>query len=175
MSFFETPVRRLRVVRACGLFALAIGIGCLPLLTKLDEMGRAIWIAMVGGCIAAGLANLWLARRTPPNETVIHYAFVTAPAEQVHHFRHLLWTSAIAFPLLYFVTVYEFHRLNSGVMVRVQIWWPVAFIYEHFGYWPTVIFLPVLGVCCCAVFVKKLRKLSAPRAVSTLDNKRRHN
>ena len=166
MSFFpRTPVRRLRVVRACGLFVLAIGIGCLPLLTKLDEMGRAIWIAMVGGCIAAGLANFWLARRTPPNETVTHHAFVTATRGaaspfsasccggfrgdclSVPFFRHCLRVAPA-----------RLGRNGAGV----RIWWnfPYAFIYKHFGYWPTVISLPVLGVCCCAPSSgKKLCKL----------------
>jgi hypothetical protein len=161
MSCYETPVRRLRVVRACSLCVLALGIGCLPLLIEPDESGCIFCFAIVAGCVGAGLVYLWLAQRTPPSETVTFFPDRAAPAEQARYHRRMLWVSAVGVPLLSFVTAYELHQLESGATDRVHIWASLALIYEHFGYWPTLISLPLLGVRCCAIFIGKLRKLNA--------------
>ncbi len=161
MSFLETPVRRLRLIRACGALVLAAGIGCLPLLVEIDRLGRIIWLSMVAGCVCTAFVYFWLALRTPRS------AFVTAAPhsgsrdEQIRYFRRGLCACAAGFPLLSAVTGYELHQLECGATDHVQIWAPLALIYEHFGYWPTMISLPLVGICCCAVLFGKLRALDA--------------
>ena len=55
---------------------------------------------------------------------------------------------------------YELHQLESGAVTQVRTWLPIALLYRCFGFWPAVLFLPVLaalGLISIAVRIRKLR------------------
>jgi hypothetical protein len=160
MSFFETPERRLYIVRACGLFVLALAIGALSLAPNVDEQGRVFCYALSGLCGLMGLFSLWRARRSSPKATVTLIPERAPIRDQVRQVRRMLWLSVVAFPVMTAWIAYDLHRLESGTVRSVSIWAPLIPVYEHLGYWPTVLSLPVLGTICCAVFIYKLRRIT---------------
>ncbi len=171
MSFYDTPVRRLRVVRGCGAFVLALGIGCVPLFIDLDEFGRVACCAAVAFGAGAGLVYLWLAKRTPASETIREFPRLGPPAQQIRYFRRALWIIAVVFPAGSAMIAYDLHRLESSAAEHVTTWEPAALIYSRFGYWPAVSTFPVFGVVCCALCFYMLARLRMVAAPSELRDK----
>ncbi len=161
MSFFETPIRRLCLVRAGGFFALALGFAGFSFAPDVDNWGRHFCYASTGVCLFLSLFNFWKARRTPADSVVTTIPDRAPVPVQILFFRRMLWFSAIAFPALTVWAGYDLHQLEIGAEKEVGIWGPLVPIYEHFGYWPAVALCPILGIVCCAVFIQRLRKLTA--------------
>jgi hypothetical protein len=42
----------------------------------------------------------------------------------------------------------------------VQLWFPLGLIYEHMGYWPTVLTPICFGIICVVIFRWKMTKIS---------------
>lgn len=162
MSFYETPLRRLRIVRACGLLIVALVIGLLPFVLDLDEEGVIFCYAGGGFCMLLGMLNLWLARRASPDETVTEIPERAPVPAQIRYYRRAFWLSAITFPVMTIWVAYDLHQLESGAAKNVRIWAPLVPIYEHLGYWPTVLSLLLFGVGCCVILAFKIRRLTAP-------------
>jgi hypothetical protein len=99
MSFYETPVRRLCIIRACGLFVLALAIGAFSFAPDVDAEGRIFCYAGAGLCALMGLFNLWRARRSDPDATVTSIPDRAPIPAQISYFRRMLLLSAIAFPI----------------------------------------------------------------------------
>jgi len=156
----EGPARRLCLVRAWSYLALVVGLIALSFLMDLSDVeGRIFGGCIVGFFLSCSLYNFWKARRTPPNEVVVSNPELLPAPVQVSYYRRMLVLSLIAFPILAAWTIYSLNQLQSGAEKSVEVWAPVSFVYEIFGYWPAVLALPVLGTVCCAVFLHKLRKL----------------
>jgi hypothetical protein len=164
MSFHVTPVRRFYVVLACGFFVLALVSGVFPFVDETVPKGRINAFVLAGLFVLMGIFNLWRARRTSPSDNVTHILVtpdLASVPEQTRHFRLMFWLSIVAFPAMTVSIAYELHRLESGAAERVLIWAPISAVYEHFGYWPAVLSLPVLGLIGCIVSIHKLRKLES--------------
>jgi hypothetical protein len=164
MSFFETPTRRLHVVRAFGSLVLAIAIGALSLMPDVDYFGRIFCLSLAAFCALMVALNLWRARRAPSLATVTPIPDRAPILAQVRLFRQMLWISIIAFPVMTAWVAYDLKQLEVGNAKHAEIWAPLVPIYHYLGYWPTVGSLAGLGVACCAVFVYKIRKLT-PKSV----------
>jgi hypothetical protein len=160
MGFYETPHRRLRIIRACGNFVLAGVIAALPIFVSVDTLGHAFCFAVVTIFTLIGAVNLRLSQRTASDATVTLIPDRAPILEQVRYFRRYLWLSALSFPLMTIWIAHDLHQLEIGAMKEVRIMAPVGFLYEHFGYWTAVLYVPVLGLLCCAFFMLRLRKLS---------------
>jgi hypothetical protein len=161
MSFYETPLRRLRIVRACGLFLVALVIGMLPFILELDRKGIIGCYAGGGFCMLLGILNLWLARRTSSDEIVTDIPERAPVPAQIRYYRTVFWLSLVSFPVMTIWVAYDLHQLESGAAENARIWAPLVPIYEHFGYWPTVLSLLLLGLGCCVLLAFKIRKLTA--------------
>jgi hypothetical protein len=167
MSFDETPLRRLRIVRACGLLIVALVIGMLPFALDLDREGIIGCYAGCGFCMLLGILNLWLARRASPDEFVSESPERAPVPVQIRYYRRALWISAITFPVMTIWVAYDLHQSETGAAANVQIWAPLVPIYEHFGYWPTVLSPLLLGVACCVFLAFKIRKRAAHETIGS--------
>jgi len=163
VNFFETPARRLRMVRAWGLFVVALIIGLLPLFLDIDE-GKWFCFGGAGFCLLLGMLNAWWARRTASNAIVFAIPDHAPVSVQLSYYRRALWLSAITFPIMTVWLAYDLDQLESGRTDHVDMWAPLVPIYDTFGYWPTVLSLFLLGVGCCVLMVVKIRKLRAPES-----------
>jgi hypothetical protein len=158
MNFFETPSRRLAYVKAAGMFVLAVVFLVFPLLVDADSTGRMFGYILAGICFLGGLYNVWRARRTPKDEVTI--PFERSPASVKLRFcRRMLWITPPTFAALTCSVASDLYRLESGEAQRVWIHEPFALIYQHFGYWPAVISVPVLGLALWFVFAHQAKKL----------------
>ena len=98
MSFYITPARRLCIVRACGLFVLAVVLSILPLIYRIDSLGLVFLCILAGLCVIGGVLNLWRAHRTRPKATVTIIPQFAPVREQIRHYRRVFWLSLIALP-----------------------------------------------------------------------------
>ena len=159
MSFYETPVRRLSIVRACGCFVLSVVLVVLPFVIAADSFGCVFLFALAGFCLILGVLNLRQAQRTSPLDIFTVIPDHAPKSEQVRHFRRVLWLSIVAYPILTMWTVHDLNRLESGPAENVWILGPIAAVYEWFGYWPAVMAVPALGLFCICVMIHRLRAL----------------
>jgi len=164
MGFYETPVRRLWLVRAGGLLALMIAFALIPTLVPLDTTGGFVPYGFAVGCAAAALYCVRRSRRTPKGEVVHAMPAAATPAERRRMYRGLLWVSFLCFPLLSGLTAMELIPLESGETHEATLWNLLIPIYRLLGFWPTVLAPLILGIACGAIFAWKLRALS--RAVA---------
>jgi hypothetical protein len=48
---------------------------------------------------------------------------------------------------------YDLTRLEAGLVDGVRVWAPIATVYNFFGYWPSVVILPLLGIALTVMAV----------------------
>lgn len=166
MGFHETPLRRLRLVRAGGLCVLAIAFFVIPFVVEPDTFGRIFCYAAAGVCALAALFNVWWSRRTPPERIIFALPAAAPPSVQLRFYRQMVWMSVVAFPALTAAVAYELHEPGSGAKDRARLWTPLVRVYEHLGFWLAVLAPLLLGVVCCTVFLVKIRKLAKGLAAS---------
>jgi hypothetical protein len=157
MSFYITPVRRLCIVRACGLFVLAIVVALFPIVFKgqVDSAGRVGGYCAAGLLALGGLLNLWWARRAPPDAAVTPIFQLTPLREQIRVVQRAFWLSVTIVPLGIIWWIYDLWQLESGAAQRVSVWAPVAMIYEYLGFWPSVASMLFLGIALPALLAFK--------------------
>jgi len=159
MGVYETPVRRLWLVRAGGLFVLVIAFALIPTLVPLEATGRFVPYGFAVGCAAAALYCIRRSRRTPKGEVVHALPAAAPPAERRRMYRGLLLVSFVCFPLLSGLTAMELLPLESGETHEATLWKLLVPIYQLLGFWPTVLAPLLLGTVCGVVFAWKLRAL----------------
>ena len=45
--------------------------------------------------------------------------------------------------------------VHSGAAESARVWWPVAVLYDHVGFWPAVLLLPIVSLFCLIFGVKQ--------------------
>lgn len=61
----------------------------------------------------------------------------------------------------------ELLSLQNGEVQSIKLWAPLAFLYNHLGFYPAVLVLPLLGVCMViSALRKKFRPASAIKDVA---------
>ncbi|PJZ76316.1 hypothetical protein [Leptospira neocaledonica] len=81
--------------------------------------------------------------------------------EKIKYCRNMIYLSLVAFPFVSIMIILDLNKLESGSVEHVRIWAPVAFVYEQLGYWPGILFVPVLGVFVIFVMARKMRQLKS--------------
>jgi hypothetical protein len=77
-------------------------------------------------------------------------------AQQIKFYKTYMALGLVAFPLLTLIVVSDLNDLESRSVESVSIWAPVAFLYGHFGYWPAVLSVPLLGIVVLFLFLRKI-------------------
>jgi hypothetical protein len=152
------------VVHAVGLLVLAAAMVVFSNLDdQVDADGRIIAYAMAAMCLTGALISGWRARQAPPGALAVLPEHAPPP-QRLQYYRRMLWLSALAFPAATAVVAYELYHLESGTVASVTIWEPFATVYRHFGFWPAVLSVPLLGLLCAMVLLDRLRRLESSRA-----------
>lgn len=157
-SLLQISERRYALILASYSLAVAVLVGLLPFLLTVDAQGRRISIGLAAffGLIAAW--RFFVAFRSSPTEPQFQGVQNAPPELQVAYYRRMIWVTALAFPALTALTAWQLSKLESGTTKNVRIWAPLAFLYDHVGFAPTVAAIPALGLVCVWVFVHKLRQ-----------------
>ena len=66
--------------------------------------------------------------------------------DKIKFYKRMIYMSIVAFPILSYFNFDDITNFENGKADYLNLWWPVAFAYEKFGYWAGVVFVPVLGI-----------------------------
>ncbi|MHB1157597.1 MAG: hypothetical protein ACYC26_12275 [Phycisphaerales bacterium] len=161
MNFWDTPLRRSRMLHAIYFFVIAAALLAMIFLVEGDDFGKVLIGGMIAFFLLMGLFLVWLARRTPADVVVTSNPERLPLPERIAYYKKILWSGTIGFLALTAFVVNDLNQLESGAVKEVRIWEPLALLYEHCGYWPTVLFLPTVCLICTVVIWRKLRRAEA--------------
>ena len=162
MKTDDPPLRRVRQLRGFGALAVAAAFAASLVLAPLPASASITGGVVVGLILLFGGVQLWLARKTPmavrapsrfidPNKLPV--------SQRVRYFRRQLLLCSIIFPVVSALVAYELNRLETGVVSKARLWFPVSFMYERFGYWPAVLVMPTIGALLYWGLAFKLKQL----------------
>lgn len=161
MNFWDTPLRRSRMLRAIYFFVIATIILIIAFSAETDDFGKVAAGVLFTFFFAFGCLLLWLAKRTPADVVVTSNPNRLPLPQRIRHYKRSLWVTPIAVAAYVGMLAYDLHQLESGAVKQVSIWQPMALLYEHFGYWPTVLCLPTVCLICTVIIWRKLRQAQA--------------
>lgn len=78
-------------------------------------------------------------------------------AEQIASLKRLMYLFLPACVVLSTWIIYDLNQLESGGADSVRLWAPVAFLYDQLGYWPAILFVPVLGLVVLGLLWRQIR------------------
>src|SRR5262245_38543378 len=119
----------------------------------------AIFLVLFGlGFLSWGAFSLW--RHSRLDATAPVHTIDDLPLDQrVRTLRRAILIVPIAFtPVAAFVG-YEIAQVEYGLAKSVRVWAPVAFLYNNFGFWPAVLFVPTVGLLLIMGLAWKLRTI----------------
>ena len=123
-----------------------------------DLEGGILLVLFGLGLLGWGAFSLW--RHSKLDSTAPVHTIDDLPLDQrVRTLRRAILIVPIAFtPLAAFVG-YELAQVEYGLAQSVRVWAPVAFLYNNFGFWPAVLFVPVAGLLLIMSLAWKLRTI----------------
>jgi hypothetical protein len=146
------------------IFCIVAGAACLiaiPLWYRSGqpiELEAAIILSLLG-VVGLGYGAFALRRHMQQDPTTpIPTVDDLPPAEGARQTRIAIWVLAIIFILGSGFMVYQLVQVEFGRQ-RATVWAPVAMMYDFFGFWPAVLFVPVLGLLILFALARKLRTI----------------
>jgi H+/gluconate symporter-like permease len=157
-----TPPANRKVLHYFGYIypILFIALGAAGLIVA--AFARTVQGSLVVGLLgAAGVAlGGFLAWRHSKHDATAPVTLDDYPLEeQPRQLRRYMWITGAATALLGAWIAYDLMRLESGAVRSVRIWFAIADIYESFGFWPAVLFVPALGALGLLALGWKLRSV----------------
>ena len=118
----------------------------------------ALFVLLGLGFFGWGAFSLWRHSRRDPTAPV--YTIDDLPLDQrARTLRRMMLIVPVAFTPAAALIGYELVRLEYGWADRVSVWAPVAFVYNTFGFWPAVLFIPTAGLLLILFLATKLRSI----------------
>jgi hypothetical protein len=107
-----------------------------------------------------GLGSAFSLGVTADGTTAPAYTIDDLPLDQrARTLRRMMLIVPVAFTPAAALIGYELVRLEYGWADRVSVWAPVAFVYNTFGFWPAVLFIPAAGLLLILFLATKLRSI----------------
>lgn len=139
---------------------IVLGAGCLiaiPFWFGSDFEGAAVLgVLGVAGLGYGAFAVRRHLRRDPT--TPIQTVDDLPPAEGARQTRFAILILAIIFVVGSGFMAYQLVQVEFARQ-RATVWVPVAMIYDFFGFWPAVLFVPALGMLILFSLARKLRAI----------------
>lgn len=142
-------VTRLKAIDNGILSIVSIGF---PLLSEIDDRRRYFAFGFAGLLALICAVQIWRLRHwkdEPPSGPAVS----SLPQDHVTRLRRTAAVIAILTLLYSPLVISELHQLQSGGTAHLLI--PLPIIYEWFGYWATVAFVPVVGFFSIAMLARK--------------------
>jgi hypothetical protein len=155
------PVRWYLMFRAVVCLAAALALPLILFEREGDTFRTVLVLAASGVLAIIGALYVWRWRQSAPAadaEPAASAARAPEPA-QVERLRRVLWITPFIFAALTAIIVSDLCNLESGEVNSVRLWAPVAMIYDHLGFWPAVLIVPVGGIVLIGAGLRKLRKM----------------
>ena len=136
-----------------------VAVLAMPLFLEPKDLEGVIFVIVLGlGLLGWGLFSLW--RHSKLDATAPVHTIDDLPLDQrVRTLRRMMLILPIAFTPLAAFVAYELAQVEYGGATRVRVWAPVAFLYNNFGFWPAVLFVPAAGLLLIMLLAWKLRTI----------------
>jgi len=82
---------------------------------------------------------------------------IESDADQIASLKRLMYLFLPACIILSIWVIFDLNQLESGGADSVRLWAPVAFLYNQLGYWPAILFVPVLGLAVLGLLWRQIR------------------
>ena len=123
------------------------------------DLEGLIFLVVIGlGLLGWGAFSLWRHRKLDPT-TPVHTIDDLPVDQRVRALRRMILMVPIAFTPLAALVGYEIAQVEYGWEGTVRVWAPVAFLYNNFGFWPAVLFVPAAGLLLIMFLAWKLRTI----------------
>jgi hypothetical protein len=126
---------------------------------KPEDLGT---LALLGGLGVAflGFGAFTLRRQLKEDPTTPVLTVDDLPlAERARQLRRFMWIIPLVLIPLSAWIAYDLAQVEFGTARSVRVWAPVALMYNLFGFWPAVLFLPVLGGALFFAMARTLRTI----------------
>ena len=136
-----------------------VAVLAMPLFLEPKDLEGVIFVVVLGlGLLGWGLFSLW--RHSKLDATAPVHTIDDLPLDQrVRTLRRMILIVPIAFTPLAAFVAYELAQVEYGGATSVRVWAPVAFLYNNFGFWPAVLFVPAAGLLLIMSLAWKLRTI----------------
>jgi len=136
-----------------------VAVLAMPLFLEPKDLEGVIFVVVLGlGLLGWGLFSLW--RHSKLDATAPVHTIDDLPLDQrVRTLRRMMLILPIAFTPLAAFVAYELAQVEYGGATGVRVWAPVAFLYNNFGFWPAVLFVPAAGLLLIMSLAWKLRTI----------------
>lgn len=111
-----------------------------------DQIGlfMAAALALIFGFMAFN--NVRQLQHTREEERVFAPDLDATAGEEAAFYKRMIYFALAAFPALMLITIMDLNDLEGGIVQHVRLWAPIAFLYNHFGYWVTILSIPLAGM-----------------------------
>jgi hypothetical protein len=135
---------------------LALFTISLPFWADIPNQGGLL-VAVVLALLFSFLAfkNVQEFRSVQPEEVIIFPATEASAEKEANTDKIYEYIVMAAFPALTLITIWDLNELEAGIVENVRLWTPLAFLYENFGYWATVLFIPLIGMFVIYVWFRE--------------------
>jgi hypothetical protein len=138
---------------------LVLFISGLFVFVKTDLFGRCFGIGLICFCTIRGFLTFKQIAKTREEERVWQPPTDAPAIKKVQYYKKMIWLGCVAFPALTILTVMNLNDLESGQEASVQLVAPVALLYQFGGYWIAALSVPVTGMLCILLLMRKIRLL----------------
>ncbi|HTA61571.1 MAG TPA: hypothetical protein VK835_03915 [Bacteroidia bacterium] len=155
--------KNLLLIRTWLYALLAVFFLSTPLWLKVDEGGLGYPFAYLMAAVLAYFAYRCFKQiKTTKNEEMAYAPPANATTkQQITFYKRYMLIGLAAYTILTIIIVPDLNDLESHSVDSVHLWAPVSFLYKQFGYWPAVLFVPVLGLIITLLFLRKIKQVKA--------------
>ncbi|HVE80184.1 MAG TPA: hypothetical protein VNA89_15065 [Gemmatimonadaceae bacterium] len=80
------------------------------------------------------------------------------PREQVTHLKRWILAGSVGCIALTAMTAQSLYDLETGVVAKTKLWFPIAMMYELFGFWAATISPLAIGALIIIAGIRRLRR-----------------
>ncbi len=129
--------------------------------SEIDEFGMIFGILMLLFLSYKSYACFKKIRHTREEDMVYQPSTDASKTEITSYYKRIFYISIPVFIILSIEIYFDLKDLEQGNAESVRIWAPIAFLYEHGGFWLGVLSTPILGILCLFVLWKKIKRTKA--------------
>ena len=147
------------LLKVCLDAALILFFLILLLVIRTTLFGWCIGIGLICFLTLRGFLTFKKIALTKEEEQVWQPPTDASAVKQIQFYKRVIILASIAFPALTLITILNLNSIESGEEASVQLIAPVAFLYHQCGYWIASLSVPVSGIVCVLLLMRKIRLL----------------
>jgi hypothetical protein len=133
----------------------------LPLWAKIDNNGPGLPFLVIMIALFSYLAFTHFKKINNTRDQEMAYAPPTDATieQQIKFYKTYLMIGIVGFIILALITIPDLNNLEFNHSESISLRAPVAFLYNHFGYWTAISFFPIATIIITVLFLRKIYSL----------------